>query len=791
MFRLHVSDKIHHVLSRLQTMVTSDDRSYLKLELPKTIELKDFDQNIKDNLKTKLDSVYREKEITVVVVFEQGEDKVISLLGVAKRSWKQPTLKFDIALEHGVEYKGFTLPLVKITNPSVGLAGIAGRLNHICEILHISVTNLQMKVTDKEADGGYLWCNWIQSLPPPYKEAPKGVTLPQWLSERSVKEACKAIVETRKEVKLAREAGRDYEPRDTLPPLEFAQNLLQNTEESIKQMKITNNFYNIVKTEEREQQKKKYDEKPRQRMNKDKFWSRTEEQDHQERVKQYIENQNRLKEDEQYQRRMKREEENINRLREEEYQRRVENEKQQNHKKNPCYLERGKNLLDSSPSNLLNEALLPGLSSPPPQPHSAPVTSAHFPQAPPYPWSTPSQNPDWDSRHEKIYWNNSQDLLEQARKLHERAVFLKQQEEIEKYERQHGIEKLARQQQEKEEQAKQQRANYEHFLLKAKQQQEREEYERFKNKEEKQLLQKAQQQQERKEYERFKNNIALVINKKNTENQYEEIPDAPAPNSHDQKLHVTMPNVTKPLVENPTKQTKQPCDISMPPPDLRSSLGAAPTVHKSLSEQVSESPDWGGLKFCGPRFPSLEKDLVSDKKLPRPVDKKQIEVLRRITEDQLREITMLEGNIHETIYNTRENQPPCSLLADQNVIAASQCPQLLPGDNKQKINSMKEILDLMEEKKQDHIQTLQWLQKQPLHKIKELVKENGNGAWDTVENDEENTDDDDNTVDDNDDDDDINDWVQEVQRASARLANKTRIDYKKMNKKGKDDWWGQ
>ena len=98
---------------------------------------------------------------------------------------------------------------------------------------------------------------------------------------------------------------------------------------------------------------------------------------------------------------------------------------------------------------------------------------------------------------------------------------------------------------------------------------------------------------------------------------------------------------------------------------------------------------------------------------------------------------------------------------------------------------MKEILDLMEEKKQDHIQTLQWLQKQPLHKIKELVKENGNGTWDTVENDEENTDDDNNEVDDDDDD---NDWAQEEHRASARLANKTRINYKKMNRKGKDDW---
>ena len=46
----------------------------------------------------------------------------------------------------------------------------------------------------------------------------------------------------------------------------------------------------------------------------------------------------------------------------------------------------------------------------------------------------------------------------------------------------------------------------------------------------------------------------------------------------------------------------------------------------------------------------------------------------------------------------------------------------------------------MEEKKQDHIETLQWLQKQPQHKIKELVSENDNSAWDTVESNEENPD---------------------------------------------------
>ena len=118
-------------------------------------------------------------------------------------------------------------------------------------------------------------------------------------------------------------------------------------------------------------------------------------------MKQYIENQNRLREDEQYhQRRMKQDEENKNRLKEEEYQRRLENEEQQKPKKTPWYLGRGKHLLDSSPPNLQNEViLLPGLSTPSPHPHSAPVISTHFPQAPSYPWSNPSHNPDWDNRN--------------------------------------------------------------------------------------------------------------------------------------------------------------------------------------------------------------------------------------------------------------------------------------------------------------------------------------------------------------------------------------------------------
>ena len=117
MFRIRVSDKFQHVLCRLQTMVTSSYKACTPMLLPKHIVLEDIYQNVKDDLRAKLDSVYHEKEITVVVVFKHNENNVISLLGVAKRSWKQPTLAIDDALQNGVEYKGFTLPLCQHHQP--------------------------------------------------------------------------------------------------------------------------------------------------------------------------------------------------------------------------------------------------------------------------------------------------------------------------------------------------------------------------------------------------------------------------------------------------------------------------------------------------------------------------------------------------------------------------------------------------------------------------------------------------------------------------------------------------
>ena len=129
MFRIRVSDKFHHVLCRLQKMVTSSYKACNPVLLPRNIVLEDIDQNVSHELRTKLDSVYHEKEITVVVVFKHSETNEISLLGVARRSWELPTLGYDDALQNGLEYKSFTLLLANITNPNVRANG---RFDNIC-----------------------------------------------------------------------------------------------------------------------------------------------------------------------------------------------------------------------------------------------------------------------------------------------------------------------------------------------------------------------------------------------------------------------------------------------------------------------------------------------------------------------------------------------------------------------------------------------------------------------------------------------------------------------------------
>ena len=135
MFRLRVSDKFAHVLSKLQAMVTSNHKFCTPILLPKYIILEDLDKNEGLELRARIDSVYKEKELTVAVAFRQS-DTTITLLGVSRRSWANPTLDFEEASNFGLEYKGFHLPLATIINPSAKKNMSIDKVN---EILHINV----------------------------------------------------------------------------------------------------------------------------------------------------------------------------------------------------------------------------------------------------------------------------------------------------------------------------------------------------------------------------------------------------------------------------------------------------------------------------------------------------------------------------------------------------------------------------------------------------------------------------------------------------------------------------
>ena len=174
MFRIKISDKFNHVLTRLQKMVVTNYKAN-PVPLPRTIVLDDINQEVSPGLQAKVDAVYHAKEITVVVTFKHSENNMVTLLAIARRSWEEPTLEYEQALQHGIAYKGFTLDLAVISNPSMRANA---RFDNVCEILHISVTNLQMKKLVEKADNGFWWCNWILTLPAPYNDHESDVVLP-------------------------------------------------------------------------------------------------------------------------------------------------------------------------------------------------------------------------------------------------------------------------------------------------------------------------------------------------------------------------------------------------------------------------------------------------------------------------------------------------------------------------------------------------------------------------------------------------------------------------------------
>ena len=183
---------------------------------------------------------------------------------------------------------------------------------------------------------------------------------------------------------------------------------------------------------------------------------------------------------------------------------------------------------------------------------------------------------------------------------------------------------------------------------------------------------------------------------------------------------------------------------------------------KDTETSKNTETTWSGLSFLGPRFPSLPPSS-GDTHSPRVEERRMVESLRQITEDELKTITHLEGDIHETIYGNRTNQAPCSLLTDNQVVAASQYPSLLPGILKERIAVMHQVLDMMAETKNHHIETLKHLQIKTKQNAKETHEhdDEDNAGWDRPDVDE-----------------------QERRRISDRLAGKNRHDYSKLHRHG-------
>ena len=168
---------------------------------------------------------------------------------------------------------------------------------------------------------------------------------------------------------------------------------------------------------------------------------------------------------------------------------------------------------------------------------------------------------------------------------------------------------------------------------------------------------------ERREFARFQQNIESVIKKNTKEPHYEEIPDAPEPFS---SFQLQMPQHFRPLFEKPSG-AQGPSEVPpgrqsfhnvLFPPNVEetsSNLKTPPSSQVGGTGFSTDSgvPEWSGLSFLGPRFPSLERDEGSDpvsrsseNLIHRIADKKKIESLRELTETQLQEITSLEGRIH-------------------------------------------------------------------------------------------------------------------------------------------------
>ena len=207
MFRISITDKLTHIISKLQCLLSSSWRVNA-VPLPTSIKLTDASPTMVDSKVTdKLSARYRPQELTFALTFKMEDSNTVSLVGISERNWMHPALSFDQALSSGMTFKSFQL--VMATTNSVG--AMPGRLSSVIETVQISINCLQQHLIIR---GEANWCNYLTTLPPRYYEYKNEFNLPDWFSDRCVNEIIKEIIGRRKLVSIAQPEPPNEKPED-------------------------------------------------------------------------------------------------------------------------------------------------------------------------------------------------------------------------------------------------------------------------------------------------------------------------------------------------------------------------------------------------------------------------------------------------------------------------------------------------------------------------------------------------------------------------------------------------
>ena len=87
MFRISITDKLTHIISKLQCLLSSSWRVNA-VPLPTSIQLTDASPTMVDSMKVtdKLSAKYKTQELTFALTFKMEDSNTVSLVGISERN---------------------------------------------------------------------------------------------------------------------------------------------------------------------------------------------------------------------------------------------------------------------------------------------------------------------------------------------------------------------------------------------------------------------------------------------------------------------------------------------------------------------------------------------------------------------------------------------------------------------------------------------------------------------------------------------------------------------------------